>query len=395
MRYIIFIVVFVFLFTNCKKEHKQDPFLSQAKCIDINNPISISIDDLMTDIDTIRLEVSDSSLLGDIHMLHIMNDKLYILDTKNNAIFIFSRNGDFIRRIYRAGQGPQEYVRINGFEVDYQRKHLLLTDTFSKRIFIFDEYGELLKVIPLGFRPNMLVARNEGFLNFYTGTKQMYNSKKMEDYNIHVLDSCGNFISSFLEIQTPLRIDIGSNERIDYNAESEDILFHPVLSNVIYRIDKNDQIYPEYVFRNSSDYKFLTSDERKRMTYMYGEEEAVKEKERKGYLLSWGCIFNLDDYCFFRMGWDHRKYVYYSKMTKKSITIDTEKIEGNTALCRLFNSRISQTEGNYFYSIIPLFLVDEVIDKLPEGKLKTFLQNNNTVESNPLIIKFKIKFPGQ
>lgn len=393
MRYILFSISIIFLFFNCKRDDRQDSILLQAKYIDIHNPISISINDLITDIDTIRLEATDSSLLGDIHMMHIMNDKLYILDTKNNAVFIFSRNGDFIRKIYRAGQGPLEYIRINGFEVDYRQKHLILTDSFSKRIFIFDEYGELLNVINLRFSSHILMASSGGFLNFYTGPKQMYNTTEMEDYNIHVLDSCGNFISSFLENQTPLRIDIGSAERIDYNAQSEDVLFQPTLSDTIYRIDRNMQVHPEYVFRNKSDYKFLSLKERRAMTYMYGDEKQVEEKENEGYWLSWGCIYNLDDYCLFRVGWNHRKCLFYNKINRKSITIDMEKIEGESALCRLFNTHICQTEGNYFYNSIPLFLVDELADKLPEGKLKTFFQNNNNADSNPLIIKYKMKFP--
>lgn len=395
MKYFLFPISLFFLFATCKNEQEQDASLSQAKHVDIHNPVSVSVNDLITDIDTIRLEVTDSSLLGDIHVLHIMNDKFYILDTQNNAVFIFSRNGDFIRKIYRAGQGPQEYVRINGLEVDYRKKQFLVTDTFSKRIFIFDEYGELLQVVPLGFSPHILVARNEGFLNFYTGPRQIYHSKEMEEYTIHVLDSCGNFVSSFLENQTPLRIDIGSNQRIDYNAASEDILFQPVLSNLIYRVDKHNRVHPEYVFRNKSDYKMLTPDQRREMTYMYGEEELVIRREREGYLLSWGSVFNLDDYCFFRFGWKHPVCLYYDKKTAKSVTIDVGKIEEEGALGMLFNAYRCQTEGNYFYNVISQFKVEETAGKLPEGKLKTFLQNNNTADSNPVIIRYKIKFPQQ
>lgn len=393
MRFILFSISCILLFSNCKKEHKQDISLAEAKYVDIHNAISIPVDDLLTEIDTIRLEVTDSSLLNNIDIMHIMNDKLYILDMKSNAVFIFSRTGDFLRRVYRAGQGPLEYIRINSFEVDYQQKHLILSDPFSNRIFIFDEYGELLNVVPLKFSPYILAARNGEFLNFYTGPKQMYDTEEMENRNVHVLDSCGNFISSFLENQTLHRIDIGSTSRIDYNAKSEDILFHPILSDVIYRIDKNNETHPQYVFRNKSDYKFLTPEERRKMSYTYGQEKLIIEKENNGYLLSWGSVLDLDDYCYFLTGWEHFRYIYYNKATGKSITIDPEKIEGENALCKLFNTRICQTEGNYFYNIVPLYLVDELAKELPEGQLKTFFQNNNTADSNPPIIKYKIKFP--
>lgn len=62
-------------------------------------------------------------------------------------------------------------------------------------------------------------------------------------------------------------------------------------------------------------------------------------------------------------------------------------------LRQIFETTLRQTEGNYFYTSISSLLVDELVEKLPEGKLKTFFENNNTVDSNPLIIKYKMKFP--
>lgn len=382
-------------FSNCKKEQTKNS-LSKISHIDINNPLSISIDSLMTDIDTIQLEVSDSSLLGDVHLMHIMNDKLYILDSNNNAVFIFSCDGKLIRKIDRSGQGPLEYIRINSIEVDYQQKQLILSDSFSRRIFLFDEYGELLKVLNLEFIPDFIKSRNGEFLNFYSGAKLWYTSKEMENYNIHVLDSNGIFVSSFFENQIPKRFDIGSAHRINYNSKSDDIWFHPLLSDTIYRIDKNNLAHTEYVFRNKSNYKRLSPDERKKMSFSYGDAKNIQEKENKGYLLSWGSVLNLDDYFFFKMGgWNHPVSIYYDKATGKSITIDLDKLKGNKALIRIFRLPIRQIEGNYFYSSIHPIIVDEEVENLPDGKLKTFFQNNNTMDSNHLIIKYKIKFPEQ
>lgn len=392
-RLLLFAMFFLCTFSNCKKEENSPNLPPQSKYVDINNPISITLGDMITDIDTISLAVTDSSLLNDIEMMHIMNDKLYVFDMKSNAIFIFSRNGDFIRKIYRAGQGPQEYIRINSFEIDYQRKRIILSDSFSRRIFLFDEYGNFLYVVNLQFAPYLILTRNEGYFNFYPGVKNNYNPQ-MENYNIHMLDSCGNFISSHLESQTQHRIDIISPHHINYNSQSEDIWYQPHLSDTVYRIDKDNRIHPDYIFRNKSKYKPLSPEERKKITYIFGQDNKMKEMENKGYLLTWGSVLNLDDYMFFVIGgWDHPKYVYYEKKSGRSITIDPDKSEENKTLCKIFCQAIRRTEGNYFYKSISPFLVNEFKEKLPDGKLKTFLQNNNTPDSNPVIIKYKIKFP--
>ncbi|WP_106830213.1 6-bladed beta-propeller [Parabacteroides pacaensis] len=394
MRQILFMLISLFFLFSCKREKNQDVYSEDAKIVDINNPTSVAIEDFITDVDTIRLEVTDSSLLGDIHQIHIMNDKFYILDIKSNAVFIFARNGDFIKKISRVGQGPLEYIKINNMELDYKQKHIIFSDTFSRRIFICDEYGELVDVKNLSFIPNVILARNNNYLNFYAGYQKVYDSKEMENFNIHILDDNGKFISSLLENKTPLRIDVASTSCIDYDSQSEDLLFQPVFSNCIYKIDTNNVAHVEYVFRNKSEYKLLNPNEQKKMTYIYDIENTILEKEKEGYLLSWGSIFNLDDYCFFVMrGWNYPKYIYYEKATGRSVMIDPNKMTGNSALRQIFETTIRQTEGNYFYTSISSLLVDELVEKLPEGKLKTFFQNNNTVDSNPLIIKYKMKFP--
>lgn len=333
MRQILFTFMSLFFLFSCKMENDQDIYPEDTKVVDINNPISVAIEDFITDIDTIKLEVTNSSLLGDIHQIHIMNDKFYILDTQSNAIFIFARNGDFIRKIFRVGQGPLEYIKIYNMELDYKQKHILFSDTFSRRIFICDEYGELIDVKNLSFIPNVILARNNTYLNFYSGHQKVYTSKEMEDFNIHLLDNEGKFISSFLENKTPLRIDIASINCIDYNSQSEDILFQPAFSNCIYKIDMNNVANVEYVFRNKSEYKLLNPNEQKKMTYIYDIENTILEKEKEGYLLSWGSILNLDDYCFFVMrGWNYPKYIYYEKATGRSVMIDPNKMTGNSAI---------------------------------------------------------------
>ena len=60
----------------------------------------------------------------------------------------------------------------------------------------------------------------------------------MENRNIHFLDKKGKFISSAIEIDTPNSINISSMFQTGI-TENGEILFQPVLSEVIYQI-KND-----------------------------------------------------------------------------------------------------------------------------------------------------------
>lgn len=97
--------------------------------IPINNPIETSINNLIAEYDTIRLEVSSKSLLSDIAQVQIMNDKLYVTESSMSMVFIYTLEGKYISKICNQGEGPKEYIKIYSFELDPANNRLLLTDT--------------------------------------------------------------------------------------------------------------------------------------------------------------------------------------------------------------------------------------------------------------------------
>ena len=70
-----------------------------------------------------------------------------------SKVLIYTLDGKYISQINDQGQGPKEYIRIYSIEADHVNKRLFLTDTFSKRLFIYDEDGNLQQVIPMKFMP--------------------------------------------------------------------------------------------------------------------------------------------------------------------------------------------------------------------------------------------------
>jgi len=391
----IVVIAALLLFSACK-EKQADPAVEAQYLIEINNPANIVLEDFIVDVDTIRLELSDASVMHEIKNIHIMGDRYYISTWDHATVYIFDSRGKYINKIMDKGNGPTEYISITSFEVDRVNTRVVLADNFSRRIFVYDENGNQLNVIQLNFNPIIVLPYEDGFLHVYSGHRVQFDNPNMENYYIHFLDSRGEFISSAIKVNTPERIAITSNYITDC-LENGDILFQPVLSDIIYKIEEGKKVTPLYGLVNkSSNHKFLSQKDKETFEYIVrigdNNKSQPQEKESEGFLLSWGSVKDLNDYVFFAFGYNKKYYLYYSKSLDKSIFIDVERVKGDKNLIDMFFSSPKSIHGNRFYISPHPLLIDQVKDQLPDGILKTFFENTHD-DLNSVLISFSIKFP--
>jgi hypothetical protein len=393
-KYLLFVVCFSFIACKSnKREIKSSDFIA----INIENPINITVEELIEDYDTIRLEILDESILDNISQLQIMDNNLYILNGNYTAIFIFSNDGKFIGKIHDVGQGPKEYTKISTFSIDYINKQVIVLDGFSKKAIVYDAMGDYKNTIRLNFLPIRLVPTKTGFVHLYSEPKGKYANVEMEANNIHFLDDEGNFLYASKKDDTPLPIDIRSDLSFA-DFKNGTFLYQPTLSDTIYLVSENS-VEVKYVFHSNSKYKILDYKDRQDVTFTFVDPKSIskiKDKIKDEYLFSWGEILDLNDYLYSGFSGlleSDRVKIYYSKAKNKAITVSPKEIRGNEMLCNIFMSPPIATDDESFYITISpgfLFKYEEQIDKLPEGKLKTFLLNTNFADMNPLLIKYSI-----
>jgi hypothetical protein len=88
---------------------------TELKIIDIVEGISSSgstlfLSEVAEDIDFVALETTDESLIGSMFYAVFSDKYIAVLDNQQDLIFLFARNGKFLRRIGSKGQGPGEYI---------------------------------------------------------------------------------------------------------------------------------------------------------------------------------------------------------------------------------------------------------------------------------------------
>ena len=231
---IISIFILSLLVIGCQSDNK-NIHKSNIETINIEKPISLSIEELIEDFDTIRLEASDHSLLSDIRHIRIMNDRLYVTDKTQATVFIFTMDGKYVSKICNQGQGPKEYLRITRLEVEPINNKILITDGFSRKLLIYDESGKQSEVIQLDFFPRHFVSdKSQRRMHLNSGSIMLDLSRNeiSNTHNILIIDGEGNTENSLLEDETPQRIDIMNGVSTNYTNYGE-LLYMPMLSNFI------------------------------------------------------------------------------------------------------------------------------------------------------------------
>lgn len=100
---------------------------------------------LFKSVKVIPLETSDRALLNYIRKAEVCDDLLFVFDlTVANAIFVFDKQGRFIRNIGSKGPGPGEYSHLVNFTLDPDNKKVILWDHYKGEFLQYNFTGEYL-----------------------------------------------------------------------------------------------------------------------------------------------------------------------------------------------------------------------------------------------------------
>ncbi|MDR0725213.1 MAG: 6-bladed beta-propeller [Prevotellaceae bacterium] len=219
---ITLVIAFLIILVSCKHEQEE----IKTKTIDSKSVIDsiFNLSKLGCFSNFIPLETNENSIISGINKIYFVDNHIYILDRDGGkGVFIFDRNGKFIRKIGRIGGGPGEYVSIDDFTIDKNN----------------------LTVYLLANRENVLLYNIDGkyirsFKTDFYASKIEYNSSSNKIYfigddagdNLIIADLNGKKIKGFFPNE-----DFGQHVRILINP------FNNLDTTVLYRRFLDDNIY--------------------------------------------------------------------------------------------------------------------------------------------------------
>lgn len=138
MKSFIITVLCLLLMTSCEQKVNR---LDAICKIDLKKEMSSpSFYDYFSKIEIIPLETSEESLIKEITERISHNGKFYIFDKLQKKIFIFNKDGRFLRKIDKRGNGPGEYSDLSDFKFN----------TFTGGLDLLSPMGGILRYDSLG-----------------------------------------------------------------------------------------------------------------------------------------------------------------------------------------------------------------------------------------------------
>ena len=135
-----FLLLTCFSFFSCG-ESKQDDILEIP--VDIDQNISLPLSDIVEELITVELELTDESLINPDRIKRVLLDENHIIITEMEKILVFNKKGKFVRAIGSRGQGPGEYTGIRSIAMGEKNRRLFVIS--SSKIICYDLDGNCLR----------------------------------------------------------------------------------------------------------------------------------------------------------------------------------------------------------------------------------------------------------
>ncbi len=124
--------------------------------------------------------------------LEIFDEYFIVCDAQDNCLKVFSKSGEFVRKIGRSGQGPGEINTVFRITSDKKNNIIFCNDQGNGRISSFDVNGEFKSIIRTLLRPYD-IEYIDGIMHTFE-----YNRVKKSLFSMY--DSAGVLIKTYGEI---------------------------------------------------------------------------------------------------------------------------------------------------------------------------------------------------
>lgn len=289
MKYIYLALCLCFLNSCTNNEKKiRNPKTLPCYYVETSNDRFFNWNHCINKIDVIPLETSDVSLIGYPTKGIIKDSCIYILDYKLQSLSIFDIKGNFLGKIGKKGQGPNEYLEIRDFVISDSLLYMLdfrKIHTYSVKSHDYKESWSIHK--NSSFNPSNLVVFDK--TNYYLWASNPDTWNKQEKYYRLRKISKRKVKEEYFEYQYK-----SSDDPRFYNSDNNSYFIKPIDGEyVVYKLNK-DSIVAAFKLDFGS-----LSISSKEIT------ELRDSKEKNAYLKSnffksIGDIYELGNYIYFK-----------------------------------------------------------------------------------------------
>jgi hypothetical protein len=114
---------------------ERNPQLISVDIDIVTNAKKINLSEVFKRVKTIILETNKNAMIGQVNTMQVYGNQIFILDTRKSiGLYVFNKDGRFIRKIGNASQGSGEYVQPSDFTIDKRKKIIYVLDSQNQNI---------------------------------------------------------------------------------------------------------------------------------------------------------------------------------------------------------------------------------------------------------------------
>lgn len=379
------IIGFLFFLSCITKREKNDGEISVFKKV---NPEELNISPVST---IIKLEMTDSCLIGDIVQVEKDDSTILILDTYKK-LYAFNSEGRFLNTISGFGNSPETYVSCPFFYLDKKKKVLSIVDNMRFRILNYTYDGKYISAEEIQ-SPEEMSWCSKGMIGG-DGNLMVYRSMNPSDNFQYALFDAENNYSCLWKRYSydPIRL---KDHAVDFSnhpmTETKDgIHFIVPLCDTVFQYS-NGNITPAYVIELPLPMlpkKHFTKELDTQKSYF----SMVNDLAGESYFLGFKAIFETSTHVLFKYNRDSFIACYYlaDKKEKKGFF---KQMGGGSDLTKIgLYDVLSCTENEFIGAIDCETLLDweeETEDKSTiHPELKKILATSK-FDDNPCLVFYR------
>lgn len=335
---------------------------------------------IVDDFKYIILETTSKTRLSRIDKIMFGKNNIYIFDSRSSVgVFVFNREGKFIKTIGQKGHGPNEFIYVTDFDID-KEENIYLLDVDRKQILKYNSKAEFIENVRYDFfTSSFSYLGDDQFLFFQKGIK---SPQKPQLENVLILWNKEHGIVDTFFPFTKKTIPFG--RRFSIFKSSNALYYCSYFDDNIVSIDNAGQPHLAYKIKGSANFPHEDNFNKQNAI------EIVKDINKLGLCNGLTNCYEANGILTFSITCGEITTAYYDKKTNSILEFGEEQFTENNILGNPLN--VIGVDHDYFVSYIDPFVLKHELDVASSRGLSRdeMAMKKVSAHDNPIIVLYKL-----
>lgn len=398
MRYLYLAIINCVFLLSCSDGEKSgytaegnDAYVDLSVCDDK----TVLFSDVIDTIEYMPLETNERCLIGYITKIIPVGNTIVVVDNERaNRVFLYDKDGKFIRQISSRGDSPESYVSLRDVAIDKQGGRVFILDAATMRLLMFSMDGNFIKSVKLPFVAHAME---------YIGGEKMVFYFKVK--NPSLLDEAGKYpLLGLWDMKSEKLLHVGVYQDDEILQGAKVMSLNPLCmtsgGDVAFIQDACDTIYSVTIDGIKVKHIFyVNEDNRKNIQEYIGAlkgatnlKEALPLRKTYPFYTLQRQVFSGGIYVVGLVSADKSYMVFINEDKEMMVAVGDKKtpmIKNDMDKISPFQMRAGDDKG-YVYSVIePKDII--LPQSIRLSPVLDSLRNRVDKNDNPIIVKFKMK----